>query len=191
MQNILSFNASIHGICRVLITLLAMYTISSMSWLQRRHSVCVHREREWWQPEGKIYVTVNVFIEWLAIHHRTEYFRCFASSSFGYLCFKEKERESWCWGCFHRPLTKRIKHCSLALLATLFFSTSLFIIACYISHDVTIPFHGMLHLTYDTHALLDIERQSTSTPNHNLGIAVYVVFLVFGLNQRKKPNVPI
>lgn len=55
-------------------------------------TVCVCTQREnGGKPEGKMYVAVNVFIEWLAIHHRTEYFRCFASSSFGYLCFKERE----------------------------------------------------------------------------------------------------
>lgn len=41
MWNVLSFNASIRGICRMLITLLAMCATWSISWFQRRHRVYI------------------------------------------------------------------------------------------------------------------------------------------------------
>ena len=73
------------------------------------------------KPEGTIYVAVNIFIEWLAIHHWTERKSVWCVALHHpvlnvYASMRKRERESLnVAGASDRPLTKRIKHYSTSL----------------------------------------------------------------------------
>lgn len=132
-------------------------------------------------PKDKIYVTVNIFIEWHDIRTNSSVAdtECLCNE-FGLSIFM-MQRVGEMLRVLHRPLTERIKH-----------HCRLFIIACYISHECSMlcaTFHGMLHLTHDAQCIAPGEWESTTidfdTSQHS------AICWQIDQSQRKKVNFPI
>lgn len=133
-----------------------------------------HNELQCGQPNSKIYAGVNLFIErrcWYTLDvckqntrprktFMSVYLQCIvlvvarASHS---LDIYGSESESWCLACFKRPLTPKALHISPA--------HSLFVIACYISHDpLSLSRYASIHLHSHTTSFYNNIGSAPSTP---------------------------